>query len=522
MRAISIPARGVTRGLRPKRLLVLAGDETLVEQMRRGNAAAYEVVFERHGAGILAFCRHMLGGHEEAEDAVQHTFAAAFQDLQRDHSRDLALKPWLYAIARNRCTSVLRSRREHVAIGEGPATPGLAEQVERRSDLRALLRDVRELPEEQRAALLLAESGGLSHSQVAEVLGCEVARVKALIFRARSRLIERREARETPCKEIREQLANLRGGALRRTVLRHHLRECPGCRAYREQVRQQRGMLAAALPVAPSLGLKSGVLAAIGIGGGSAGGGLAAGAAGGGIAAGLGGFSASLGADTAVKVAAVCALAGGGAVAGEAVLDNTRTTLPPSAAAPAPEPAGSRVAQPAQRPAPPQQSRAHAVAVAQQAPSAAQRPVLRGPGVRSGAAGGSGPASEQALGKRESKSGHRIKMKTAAPTPAVPDSAHPQGRHARGPKIDAAPGGRGPVAAPPQSKPVKRGPPTPKPNAQAKPKPARKPKPRPTKVTKNKAPPAVTPAPEPKIKPEPVSAPPKEAKPPKEPKPPKE
>ena len=45
MRAISIPARTGTRALRPKRLLVLAGDETLVEQMRRGNVAAYEIVF---------------------------------------------------------------------------------------------------------------------------------------------------------------------------------------------------------------------------------------------------------------------------------------------------------------------------------------------------------------------------------------------------------------------------------------------------------------------------------------------
>jgi RNA polymerase sigma factor (sigma-70 family) len=489
MRAISIPARTGTRALRPKRLLVLAGDEALVEQMRRGNVAAYEIVFERHGAGILGFCRHMLGHHEEAEDAVQLTFAAAFNDLQRGESRELALKPWLYTIARNRCISILRSRRDHVAIGDEPAGAGLAEQVERRADLRELLRDVRELPEEQRAALLLAEAGGLSHADVADVLGCEVARVKALVFRARSRLIERREARETPCEEIREQLANLRGGALRRTVLRHHLRECPGCRDYREQVRQQRQMLAAALPVAPSLGLKSGVLAAIGFGGGSAGGGLAA------------GLGASFGAGTAAKVAAVCALAGGGAVAGEAVLEDNRTPAPPPAAAPSPEDAGSRVAQPSPPPPSREASRAPAPAVAQQPPSAAEHTVRSGGGQRARVVDDTPSArTARPVGKPKPKPGHRVKLKPAPLTPPGQGTGIGHGPQERGPKIDDAP--RGPVGAPPQSKPVKSDPP--------------KPEPSPKKAAKSQAAPAPTvpaPAPETKIKPAPETRPPTESKP---------
>ena len=62
--------------------------------------------------------------------------------------------------------------------------------------------DVRDLPDEQRAALLLAEVGGLAQAEIAAVLGCEVARVKALVYRARSSLIARREARERPCHEV--------------------------------------------------------------------------------------------------------------------------------------------------------------------------------------------------------------------------------------------------------------------------------------------------------------------------------
>ena len=168
---------------------------------------------------------------------MQHTFAAAFRDLAHRGKRELALKPWLYAIARNRCLSMLRSRHEHTALDFDLPTEGLSEQVERRAELRDLLRDLLELPEEQRAALLLSQTGNLSHAEVADVLGCQVANVKALVFRARSGLIQRREARETACADIREQLANLRGNSLRRSELRHHLRSCAGCRAYREQVK---------------------------------------------------------------------------------------------------------------------------------------------------------------------------------------------------------------------------------------------------------------------------------------------
>jgi RNA polymerase sigma factor (sigma-70 family) len=333
MRAVSIPARATLAGSPgSRRLLRLAGDERLVEQIRRGNDAAFEVAFQRYGPAILAFCRHMLGSPEEAEDAVQHTFAAAYRDLERDRDREIALKPWLFTIARNRCVSVLRARREQTIERDELATVGLAEQVERRAELRRLLADLRELPVEQRCALLLAELGDLSHVEVARVLGCDVPRVKALVYRARSRLIARREAREIPCTEIRDQLANLRGGSLRRTELRLHLADCSGCRAYRQQVRAQRRMLAAALPIAPTMQLKSGVLAAAGIGAGATGGGTA-----GALSGIAGSLSGAFGTATLAKVAVVSAIAGGGVVASEAALTSPPdpATAPPAAASPA-------------------------------------------------------------------------------------------------------------------------------------------------------------------------------------------
>jgi RNA polymerase sigma factor (sigma-70 family) len=307
-----------------RRLLRLAGDDRLAQQIQRGSDAAFEVAFERHVGPILGFCRHMLGSQEEAEDAVQQTFAAAYADLQRGGEREIALKAWLFAIARNRCLSMLRARRETGDHEAELATAGLAEQVERRAELRRLLADLRELPEEQREALLLAEAGGLAHADIAAILGCEVGTVKGLVYRARSALVARRDARELACESVREQLANLRGGSLRRNELRLHLRDCPGCNAFREQVREQRRMLAVALPVVPTLGLKSNVLAAIGIGGGAA---AAGGAAVGGGAGVAGGSAGALGG--AAKVAAVAAIAVGGIGGGTAVVVSNHR--PPSA-----------------------------------------------------------------------------------------------------------------------------------------------------------------------------------------------
>ena len=189
------------------------------------------------------------------------------------------------------------------------------------------------LPADQRAALVLAELGDMSHEEIGHVLGCQREKVKALVFQARSSLIASRTARETSCAEIREQLANLRGGALRRNTLRRHLRECEGCREFSEQVRAQRNSLALILPVAPTLGLKATVLGAAG------------------VTAAAGG-SASIVATTAV----VLAVAGGGTAAVEVTRDEPVKREPrparvaPAAAAPGvAAPAEQRVAAPKPR-----------------------------------------------------------------------------------------------------------------------------------------------------------------------------
>ena len=264
---------------RPRPLIGLLGDDRLVDHVRRGSHAAFEALYERHHRGMLAFCQHMLGTRHDAEEAVQQAFTAAYDDLHSGE-RPAALKPWLYGIARHRCLAILRKRRLDAgsdAPQEG-VTPALTEEVERRSDVRDMLLGVSRLPEPQRTALVLFGLCGHSQADVAAVLHCREARVRALVFQARNSLLEDRRARDIPCQEIREKLALGRGGALRRRAVRRHIKFCPGCAEFRAEVLRQRRLMGLVAPAVPSLTLKYKVLAAVGLtGGGGAGGGSAAG-----------------------------------------------------------------------------------------------------------------------------------------------------------------------------------------------------------------------------------------------------
>ena len=101
---------------------------------------------------------------------------------------------------------------------------------------------------------------GLSQAEIATVLSVRADQVKAYIFQARSNLLSERHARETDCREIREELATARGASLLRGRLRRHLRSCQDCRVYADGVARQRRQLGAVLPLAPSLVLKYQVL----------------------------------------------------------------------------------------------------------------------------------------------------------------------------------------------------------------------------------------------------------------------
>ena len=302
-------------GLRgPTPLLRIQSDERLVALTRRGNQAAYEALVGRYQARLLAFCRHMLGSREDAEDVLQEVFAAAFNAMIADE-RALNVRPWLYRIARNRSLNHLRRVQ---AIGVDSMDVHLSEngtsaadKVHRREEFRLLVEDVQGLPETQRTALLLREIDALSYDQIAEAMDTTIPSVKSLLVRARVSLAESAQARQLTCDEVREELGEVAEGLHRMTApVRRHLRQCDRCSAFRKQLRQTNRALAAVLPVGPLLLLKKLILANLGTtasaGGSAAAAGAGAGAAGAGAGSAL---SAGVGAVASKAVAGLAAAA---------------------------------------------------------------------------------------------------------------------------------------------------------------------------------------------------------------------
>jgi RNA polymerase sigma factor (sigma-70 family) len=137
-------------------LLRLQSDERLIAFVRRGNVAAFETLVGRYESRLLAFCRHLLGSREDAEDILQEVFAAAFNAILADN-RPIKVRPWLYRIARNRSLNHLRRNQPvgvdsmDVHFSENGAST--ADKAHDREEFRLLVGDIHDLPETQRTAL---------------------------------------------------------------------------------------------------------------------------------------------------------------------------------------------------------------------------------------------------------------------------------------------------------------------------------------------------------------------------------
>ena len=170
---------------------------------------------QRYQPRLLAFCRHMLGSQEDAEDVLQEVFAAAFNAICADE-RPINARPWLYRIARNRCLNHLRrpqpAGQDSMDVFERDGGTTTADTVHKREEFRHIVSDVQELPETQRTALLLREIDALSYDQIAEAMDTTVPSVKSLLVRARVALAEASEARLLTCEEVRLELGQVAEG----------------------------------------------------------------------------------------------------------------------------------------------------------------------------------------------------------------------------------------------------------------------------------------------------------------------
>ncbi|HEX4280309.1 MAG TPA: RNA polymerase sigma factor [Solirubrobacteraceae bacterium] len=266
--------------------------------MRRGNTAAFEVLVSRYHSRLLAFCRHLLGSREDAEDVLQEVLSAAFNAIL-DDDRPINVRPWLYRIARNRSLNHLRRIQAvgvdsmDIHLSEHGATT--ADKVHEREEFRMLVGDIQGLPETQRTALVLREMDALSYEQIAEAMETTVPSVKSLLVRARVSLAEAAEARLLTCEQVRIELAEVAEGLQRRpgALARRHLRSCDRCSTFKGQLNETSKALTAVLPVGGFLLLRKLAILHIGHSAGAGAGSSASGASAAGQAAAVGGTAAA-------------------------------------------------------------------------------------------------------------------------------------------------------------------------------------------------------------------------------------
>lgn len=169
-------------------------DTALMERIRSGDNAAFRLLVNRHYAMALRVAGRVLGGREEAEDAVQEAFLKVWRMPDRFDAERGVFKSWLARVVVNLCLDRRRALKPVDSIevlaeaaDEGPTPEEHALRLDRSVRLTQAMNT---LPPRQRAALALFYGEGLSMSEVAEMMEINVKAVESLLSRGRAGLRE--------------------------------------------------------------------------------------------------------------------------------------------------------------------------------------------------------------------------------------------------------------------------------------------------------------------------------------------
>jgi RNA polymerase sigma-70 factor (ECF subfamily) len=158
--------------------------------------AAFEIVLPRYRERVFRLSLSILRESSAAEDASQDVFVRLWRALP-GYNGNAALSTWIYAITRNTCISLLRKRRPQISLDEPAfaddeegAGMQLAAPEQDDSAVQSVEKLLGQLPERYRQAVTLFYMEDQSYEQTAAALGLPLGTVKALLHRARKRLIE--------------------------------------------------------------------------------------------------------------------------------------------------------------------------------------------------------------------------------------------------------------------------------------------------------------------------------------------
>ncbi len=181
-------------------MTALPPDDVLVRRAQAGDAEAFGQLYERYVDDVYRFFYYRLFDRQEAEDLTETTFLKAWQGLGRLRVEPgLNVKAWLLRIARNLWIDRHRTAREmapleaviHKPQGEPDPEEALLAQENREELSQALAA----LPETLREVLVYRFIHGLSHREIAELMGLQEGHVRVLQHRALQRLRRWLEAR---------------------------------------------------------------------------------------------------------------------------------------------------------------------------------------------------------------------------------------------------------------------------------------------------------------------------------------
>jgi RNA polymerase sigma-70 factor (ECF subfamily) len=196
-------ALGKTLVASPERRIEADADLEIVRRVQAGDVAAFDHLIRRYRERLFGVVYNLTSNREDAADLTQDAFIKAFQSIQR-FSGQSTFFTWLYRIAVNSAISHLRKNRlraffslESLDADEPVARDVVAALTDKTDSERdAFVRELQErlnaamqkLSIKHRTVVTLFEIDGLSHQEIAEVMGCSVGTVRSRLHYAKQLL----------------------------------------------------------------------------------------------------------------------------------------------------------------------------------------------------------------------------------------------------------------------------------------------------------------------------------------------
>jgi RNA polymerase sigma-70 factor (ECF subfamily) len=161
-------------------------DEDVMQLVRRGDARAFEVIYERHSGAAFSLAYRMMGTRSGAEDVTQDAFLSMWRSGARYDRARGSVRTWVLGIVHHRAIDALRRATVHDRRRAGDE--GIEERFEarERTDVEAARREeagavrgaLSSLPADQSQVIELAYFGGFTHTEIAEILDAPVGTIK--------------------------------------------------------------------------------------------------------------------------------------------------------------------------------------------------------------------------------------------------------------------------------------------------------------------------------------------------------